>query len=473
VVPLAVQQAQAYPETATHKFVSLTDFEDIPAGAVRQVEQFSFSQDHASCSRRLVVNNTRTGSGAMEVVLPAKVQLIYQIPDIHDFSGYTLLSMSVYCPQVRDDLRVTIQTDASGWTSPPTLLQSGWNTVLLDIRRLAKLSDFDIHGVRQLRLEFVDAAEPVTFNLDDIMLIDNMRTLPAPAGLQLRKEALDYRLKLPGHDRPLVLTQAEDGLWRWGDDQPLLCLARAGEELSDSPLERLAAMGARRVGSVEVLESNALRVRLANTWYFPSRAGQWISLAVRRIRWEHTIYADGRVITFLEFNNSGGEEIKAMRISLREPMAVAGKEMVQELVLPKLSEDIGRWNYLSVGGVDGRLTLQRNYLSPPRLKMTLAAPALAAGDLDRDGFDESQGCYYLKAKAGHCRFTLTPAVEGVQDPVFRVQGSWKEPPSVTCDGVAIKDVLRLDDGSVLFTIKGRLTRSASVEVEGPVATYEE
>ena len=63
---------------------------------------------------------------------------------------------------------VLLASDAASWTSLPTLLQPGWNTVLIDIRRLAELHDFDIHGVRRLKLQFVDSAGPeitVRFNL--------------------------------------------------------------------------------------------------------------------------------------------------------------------------------------------------------------------------------------------------------------------------------------------------------------------
>ena len=286
VAPLPVQQAAAYPETVTRRFVSLADFETQPA---EQVSWFTFSgqpprdqTDRTPPTRKLVVNVTRTGAGAMEVFLPAGMQLVFHIPQIHDFTGYTLLSLALYSETLRDDLRITVTSDASSWRSPPTLIQPGWNTVLVDIRRLAQLRDFDIKGVRTLLLEFADAAGPVRFNIDDIMLLDNRRPIaPLPPGLQMEKNALDYKLALEGRPEPLEIRQNEDGLWRLGADQPLVQLATPKESLPES-VERLAPMGNRRVGSVEILENNPLRLRIVNTWYFPSRAGEWASMAVRR-----------------------------------------------------------------------------------------------------------------------------------------------------------------------------------------------
>ena len=319
VAPLPVQQAEAYPETVTKRFVSLADFESDPA---EQVGYFSFSGKArpgdigTSPSRKLVVNITRTGAGAMEVLLPAGVQLVFSIPQIHDFSGYSLLSLAVYSEALRDDLRITVTSDASSWRSLPTLLEPGWNTVLIDIRRLAKLSDFDIKGVRTLKLEFADAAGAVRFNIDDIMLLENRRQIaPIPAGLRLEKDALDYTLNLQCRREPLEIKQNEDGLWRMGRDQAVLQLASPGESLPDA-VERLSPMGSRRVGAVEILENNPLRLRLASTWYFPTRAGEWASLAVRQVRWEYTFYGDKRYVTHLEFNNAGGDPISALRIRL-------------------------------------------------------------------------------------------------------------------------------------------------------------
>ena len=482
VAPLPVQQAAAYPETVTRRFVSLADFETQPA---EQVSCFTFAgqpqHDQTLASRKLVVNVTRTGAGAMEVLLPASMQLVFNVPQIHDFSGYTLLSLALYSETLRDDLRITVTSDASSWRSLPTLVQPGWNTVLVDIRRLARLRDFDIKGVRALKLEFADAAGPVRFNLDDIMLLDNRRAiLPLPAGLQMEKNALDYKIALQGRKEPLEIRQNEDGLWRIGQDQPLVQLAAPKESLPES-VEHLAPMGVRRVGAVEILENNPLRLRIANTWYFPSRAGEWASLAVRRIRWEYTFYSDKRFVTHLEFDNAGSSPLGALRIrwpqlvalagesprGTTSPVAPAGTSLTQEIELPNPPE-VKRWDYLTVAPDPQRERMQRNFLRPGKLICTLGGQGtFASGDADRDGFDESQGCYFLTASQGHCRFTIVPPDGGLLDPVFRVAGEWRQMPTVSCEGLAIRDAVRLADGSVLLVLRGLIARPTAVEVEGP------
>ena len=471
VAPLPVQQAAAYPETVTRRFVSLADFETQPA---EQVSWFTFSgqpprdqTDRTPPTRKLVVNVTRTGAGAMEVFLPAGMQLVFHIPQIHDFTGYTLLSLALYSETLRDDLRITVTSDASSWRSPPTLIQPGWNTVLVDIRRLAQLRDFDIKGVRTLQLEFADAAGPVRFNIDDIMLLDNRRSIsPLPPGLRMEKDALDYKLALEGRPEPLEIRQNEDGLWRLGADQPLVQLATPKESLPES-VERLAPMGNRRVGSVEILENNPLRLRIVNTWYFPSRAGEWASMAVRRIRWEYTFYSDKRFVTHLEFDNAGGSPIGALRVRWPQSVAVAGLSLTREINLPNPPE-VKRWDYLTVAPDTRRELMQRNFLHPGKLVCTLGEQgAFAPGDVDRDGFDESQGCYFLRASQGHCRFTIVPPEGGLVDPAFRVEGDWRQMPTVSCEGLAIRDAVRLADGSVLLVLHGLITKPTAVEVEGP------
>ncbi len=220
--PLAVQQARAYPETVTGRFVSLVDFEDVEDGprGFEQVELFSIRPDRPEGEHKFVVNITRTGAGAMEVELPAGAQLVFTVPGYRDFTGYSLVSLALYSETVRDDLCVTLTTGSASWTSHRTLVQPGWNTVLVDIQRLQSLDSFDITNVGGIALSFTDAAGPVRFHIDDIMLVDNARELrPVPKGITLRKSGLDYQIALPHRPRPVLLTQHRDGLWRFDGGQ--------------------------------------------------------------------------------------------------------------------------------------------------------------------------------------------------------------------------------------------------------------
>ena len=97
---------------------------------------------------------------------------------------------------------------------------------------------------------------------------------------------------------------------------------------------------------------------------------------------------------------------------------------------------------------------------------------MAEADADGDGFDESEGCYRLRAKAGHCRFVLAPQEEALADAVVRVSGSWKASVTANCEGLALRELVRLPDGSVLFMLPGVCRRPRSVELTGPVPLLE-
>ncbi len=467
--PLALQQARAYPETVTGRFVSLVDFEGAGSGprGFEQIGLFSIRPDRPEGERRFVVNVTRTGSGAMEVNLPAGSQLVFTVPDYRDFTGYSLVSFALHSETLRDDLCVTLTTGSVAWTSHRTLVLPGWNTVLIDIQRLQSLESFDITNVGEIALSFADAAGPVRFNIDDIMLVDNARQLrPVPKGVTLYKAGLDYKIVLPHRPRPLLLTQHGDGLWRFDGGQITVQLAPPGVVLPPGG-ERLELMGPRRIGRVEVVETNPIRVRLTNTWYFPSRAGEWVSLGVRQIRWEHTFYGDGRWVTHVEVNNSGGRQIAVLRMWLDEDGVWSEGAVSRDLLVREFAGPIGRWGFLRAPNGLQKQTLQKNHSASGSVETTIAdGDAFAGGDFDRDRFDESRGCYFLKSVKGHCRFRIVPPAEGLLNPVFHIAGPWVDRVSVNGQGLAIRNVVRLADGSVLFAVPGWVRRRMAVEVVG-------
>jgi hypothetical protein len=209
---------------------------------------------------------------------------------------------------------------------------------------------------------------------------------------------------------------------------------------------------------------------VANTWYFPARSGEWASLSVRRIRWTYTFYPDGRAVTHLELNNAGGRQIGTVRVRLRQRAAWAQMGVSQEMTLQGFRGPVGRWSYQQAPVGPPQELMERNYLKPGQLRPTLAgAAAPAPGDANGDGFDESQGCYFLRAKRGHCRFTLVPPPGGLLGPVFRVAGPYRGRVSVNREGQAIREATTLPDGSVLFVLYGLIDRPTSVEVVGKPA----
>jgi len=479
VEPLAVQQSHAYPETITGRFVSLADFEDSPGGGrgADQVKDFSIAPDAADGWCKFVVNITRTGAAAMEVHLPAGSELAFSLRQMHNFTGYTLLSLAMYSQVLRDDLQVTLVSDGGSWTSPRALVVPGWNNMLIDIQRLDAAVGFDIKAVRTIRLKFSDATAAVDFNIDDIMAVDNRRQIaPRPAGMTAAKNGLDYVLGIPHLDKPVTIAQGADGLWRMGTHQSILQLAPPGGEIVGDG-EALDLLGQRRIAQVVLLENNAVRLRLAYTWYFPSRKGEWASLGVPRVLWELTVYGDGRRVMHVELNNAGGQEIGPVRLRLDSAGAWAGGPasaiapageggaVEQEMKLADLKSGAGRWDYL-IAPPDGQEAIvQQAYLTPGRIRPRLAQDA--PGDNSRgDHFDQSQGCYVLAAKDGNCRFTIEPPQAGLRNPVFHIIGPWQGKVTANADGRAIPDIVRLDDGSVLFVIEGLIQRATDIEVSG-------
>jgi len=469
IEPLPAQQARIYPETSTRMFVSLVDFEDVGDSerGFDQVDLFSVVPPAPQAEKKFVVNITRTGAGAMVVTLPPGSHLLFTIPQLLDFSEYSLVSFAVHSESLRDDLCVLLNSSGSSWTSHRTLILPGWNTVLIDIQRLASVPGFEIDSVRSIGLRFADAVGPVRFHLDDIMLVDNVREIePSPSGIVLRKKGLDYEIHLPDRSEPVGLLQGSDGLWRISGDGATLQLGAPTQVLPPSG-ERLELMGPKKVGNLELLEHNSIRLRLANTWYFPARGGEWYSLAVRRIRWEYTIYSDARWVTSLELNNSGGQPISMIRLWLGGEVGWSDGAISPDLVVRDFSGPVGRWSYLSPPkGLRSKVLLQ-NYIRPGKIRPVLTgAPQTAEGDLHGDGFDESQGCYFLTSTRGHCRFTILPPEGGLLNPAFRVGGPWNGPVSVNVQGFAVRKVEALPDGSVLFVVPGWVRQSVAVEVAG-------
>lgn len=473
LAPLPVQQARAYPETVTGLFVSLADFEAVggdsaAAAGADQASSFRLDPDDGKSLRRFVVNVTRTGAGALEVRLAPRARLVFSLAGVHDFSTYSLLSLAVHSRRLRDDFRVTLKTDGALWSSHRTLLKPGWNNVLIDIQRLKHVRGFDLTGVQTLTIDFPDARGQVWFHVDDILLINNQRLItPSFSSLGFRKTGLDYVLRPEDWLEPVRLAQEADGLWRLGVHQPVVQLAGPGNRPPHGG-EDLALMGSRKVGRAEVLEHNAIRVRIANVWYFPTRAGEWASLdGVRRLRWEYTFYRLGRWVTHIELNNAGGREIRSVRIQWRQPVRPAGAAVDKSVLEKKFEGIVERWSCLQAPATPAGAAAREAYGRPGRLRLSLAATdAFARGDADRDRFDESQGCYFLRAVKGQCRFTIVPPPGGLPGGVFRIAGRWAGAVHVNSEGFTIRDTVRLADGGVLFALPGPIRRPTRVEVRG-------
>ena len=467
--PVAVQQMHANPEAVTGRFVSLVDFEpefDAPDDAAGSERHFAVIGAEGG-GVQLVFNITHTGTAALEAVLPVGGALRFRSPAVHRFGAYTLLSMAVHVQEVRDDLQITLDGADGRWVSHRRLVQPGWNTVLVDLAgpqrggRLG-LSQFDTIGLR-----FAAADEPVTMHLDDILLIDNRREIPnTPPQVTVVKVGLDYRITLPGWSEAIHLRQNVDGLWRLGVHQPSVQLS--GEDLApDGSGEDLRMMGDRKVGRVELLEANPLRVRLANTWYFPPQAGRWFDMDVRQIRWEYTFCGDGRWVTSMLLNNAGGQELTAIDVRTPAPVAFSDGTVGDRCRVADFDGLIGRYSMLAVPAKMRNQGYYADFARTAIVDIRLGRPAAAGGLIDADGFRESEGCYVARAVGGNCRIELTPVGDSLTRPMVRVIGPWTGPVAANCDGMPLRPVVPTDDG-VLVAVEAVVTGPTLIEFAGPV-----
>ena len=477
--PLAVQQQQVYDETVTGRFVSLIDLEDTVVDRDETIERGTnqlghFTIDPPAGGRiRHVLDVTRTGAGAMEVLLPPRSMLVFRPPHTRDFRRFTVLSLAVHAPAVRDDLLITLTNTQAAWHSSRRLVSAGWNTVMIDLARLQRRGTFDLANVRTIQIRFASAGEAVRFHIDDVMLIDNRRRIAAaPPAIVLSKTGLDYTLALPGWTDSIHIAMADDGLWRLGRNQGRVQLAAAGEELTSGG-EDLRAMGDRKVGAVELVEANSLRLRIRNTWYFPPQAGEWTDMAIRQIRWDYTFYPDGRWVTSVMLNNAGGRELGGIRVTTPTAVAWSNGSIDSRLEVADFAGPVGVWAYLAAPpGPDGD-TYRANFARPIPATCRLGRPdPWAAGDADHDGFDESQGCYFARSTGGNCRVELAGRGDPLRRPVIYVAGPWKGPVAANCAGLPLRPVARLPDG-VLAIVPDTLTTPTIIEFTGPVGLLDE
>jgi len=86
------------------------------------------------------------------------------------------------------------------------------------------------------------------------------------------------------------------------------------------------------------------------------------------------------------------------------------------------------------------------------------------GDLDHDGFNESEGCYELALTEGLLRFKLLPGTTLRHQPVFRVHAATARDCWVYADGRILREQARDTAGNLLFTFPGVVGTPLTIEV---------
>src|SRR5262245_3641524 len=85
-----------------------------------------------------------------------------------------------------------------------------------------------------------------------------------------------------------------------------------------------------------------------------------------------------------------------------------------------------------------------------------------AGDLNKDGFNESEGCHVLEG-AGPLRFTYERGSGSGFAPAFKVIG-WKgkAPKTVKVDGKEVPAAAAVVEGKLLLQVLGRVEKDKAV-----------
>lgn len=86
------------------------------------------------------------------------------------------------------------------------------------------------------------------------------------------------------------------------------------------------------------------------------------------------------------------------------------------------------------------------------------------GDRDNDGYDESRGCYTVRAAGGRVDIRLSPGKAKVSWPVIEVLGLPQGQVSVWLEGQLVPWVTRLSDGKAIIELPVKLERPVEAQI---------
>lgn len=312
---------------------------------------------------------------------------------------------------------------------------------------------------------------------------------------------------------------APSGLGPWpaplsaGWDDPRQPMGAAGDPA------QFAAWGDHVAIEQALLETTPFRVIVRGEWRFRRDAGAESDPAVTTPRhaWTYTLYPSGQVYLQLESGAAGagwpapllglaavvdarrgfeplhgrgeGERYALLArrgegqadllwVPARAELATMQRAVESEggrrlaLILGAVepedrheSAHLLRFWPLDINGPAEAASIAADYAEPARVGATSGRVLTdVPGDLDADGFNESQGCYELAADAGVLRFAFDPAGRLRYQPVFRVHGTQGLRTWVYVDGRIIQSTGRDAQGRLVIRLPEVVSRPLSVEV---------
>ncbi len=302
-------------------------------------------------------------------------------------------------------------------------------------------------------------------------------------------------------------------------------LRRADPVVYDDPA-LFASWGARVAAAQRLVEMSEFRVVIEGIWRFPARLGITGTDAGSDRRpehsWRYVIYPSGQVYLRVTSHASGAGwraprvgyalalDGRSGFVGVKSESGYGGRSTANFVLLsqpghdrpdllwcPHVPEAAERQLELvsaderriavTVGDVEGADTVDGAHLLrfwPPDIDdlpegQSFAAdyqqPASVAashghvikdapGDLDHDGFNESEGCYELALKEGLLRFKFLPGSGLRHQPIFRAHGTAQAGCWVYAGGRIIRRQGRDQADNLLFTLPGVISRPLTIEV---------
>ena len=566
--PVVDRLRETYPELATNKFLVVADFEDPVQGqmfTMRTRSQRGYF--HPSTKR----SRPETGAGSLEVYFAEPSDMLlawssqggdWSLPA--DWRDYRLLLMSLYCRSGPKVINLEIQGRGAGerYRQDGILLESGWNTVGIDLTEVARHVDLSYVAHVGWRLEQPTAAVRIYF--DDLILVDNRVDIwgtpdGAPGSLYVTHEGRRIRLGACGRFE-LVFYNGEITEWydlgtdpererncvNWPKNTPaalgpvaVLLDKRGGSggEESDpsaSSTRNIGLDGLRNWGQADgmvrvkqsVVEVSALRAVIECERFIRSVDGtaDEITLTTR-----YTVTPQGRMYVAIECPTSGpgwnAEEIghaftcswaggfrpqchsaplelsddveeadsfvlfargrglpgtsdllcvahnaqslaDVVRLSGGDPDRVAAMFRTTRLQKPTQ-----QWALMMIVWPDDiddsevASFLVQSYTRPAALELSVGeAVRTDAGDLDNDGFNESQGCYVIRTDSGRARLRLDVRDRPCWYPMIKIADTQEKQVWAYADGRIIPSETRTADGSVLLGLDRVLDEPVEIEI---------
>lgn len=274
----------------------------------------------------------------------------------------------------------------------------------------------------------------------------------------------------------------------------------------------------------ELVEASALRVVLRGTWRFGAPPGRLPddAPAVPRHEWQYVIYSSGEVFASVR-SHSAGRGWSAPRVGYAlavdgrhgfsralhapdygEPDAVRylllaqrGEQRPDLLWVPhdprlasrrlelvsaderriacllgdvEASESVESAHLLRIWPTDlerdsAAEMLAADYQQPARLEVQRGRLVTdASGDFDRDGFNESEGCYELELGADTLRVRFEPGRWNRHEPLLRVRGTAGRRCWVYADGRIVGQTGRDAHGALLIRLPLLISQPVAIEV---------